>query len=215
MSGSPEDRVLGGRIKRLLEEARTGSAEALGELFRAFEPLLRTMARAELPDNLRAKLGPSDLVQSTFLEAQRDFPSFRGASPAELQAWLGRILQNNLRNRIREFLHTDKRDVAREVPLDGAGSSGPGAVAVDRGPSPSDLSQRQEEEDLLRQALARLEDEEREVILLRQQPGISLEEVACRLRRPSAEAARKFWARAVEKLEQVIEDLRRQRRAGL
>ena len=63
-------------------------AEGLGVTFRHY--LLR-IAEQELDPDLRAKGGASDLVQLTFLEAQRDFARFHGDTAAELRAWLRRL----------------------------------------------------------------------------------------------------------------------------
>ena len=66
-----------------LAAARAGSAEALGRLFQQFRPYLLAIAAAELDADLTAKVAPSDLVQETFLEGQRDFAAFRGDQPEE------------------------------------------------------------------------------------------------------------------------------------
>jgi hypothetical protein len=49
-------------------------------LARLVDPYLGGIAARELGPDLRAKGGASDLVQQTFLEAQRDFAAFRGGS---------------------------------------------------------------------------------------------------------------------------------------
>src|SRR5690349_15670639 len=61
-----------------LQEARTGSLEALGELLEQCRDYLLTIARRELPPPLQAKVDPADVVQETFIEATRDFAHFRG-----------------------------------------------------------------------------------------------------------------------------------------
>ena len=52
--------------------ARGGSREALGEALESCRAYLLLVANRELDDDLQAKGAPSDLVQETFLEAQRD-----------------------------------------------------------------------------------------------------------------------------------------------
>src|SRR5262245_58290664 len=75
---------------RWLSDARAGSPEALGAVLEACRGYLLLIAQGELSPDLRAKAGASDLVQQTFLDAQRDFGRFRGESVAELRAWLRR-----------------------------------------------------------------------------------------------------------------------------
>src|SRR5262249_7844950 len=74
-----------------LAEARAGLTEALGELLQECRNYLLLLANQKCDPDLSAKVSPSDLVQETFLEAQRDFGQFHGASEEELRAWLGRI----------------------------------------------------------------------------------------------------------------------------
>src|SRR5205809_917594 len=106
-----------------LAAARAGSSEALGQALEGCRRYLLLVADRELEPDLRAKGGASDIVQETFLEAQRDFTQFHGNSEQELLAWLRRILLNNVGNFSRRYCGTDMRDVGREVELPGDGSS--------------------------------------------------------------------------------------------
>src|SRR5262245_26207367 len=65
---------------RWLPAARAGSSEALGQVLEACRGYLLLIAGQELEPALRAKGGASDLVQQTFLEAQRDFAGFHGTT---------------------------------------------------------------------------------------------------------------------------------------
>ena len=71
------------------------------------------LARREFPERLQGKLGPSDVVQQTLLEACRDLDQFRGESSAELAGWLRQILANQVRKAVLYF-GRDKRKVTRE-----------------------------------------------------------------------------------------------------
>src|SRR4051812_49212731 len=92
-----------------LAEARAGSQEALGQALEACRRYLLLVAQSELAPELQAKGGASDLVQQTFLEAQRDFPCFAGTSEAELLAWLRCILLHTLGKFSRQYRATQKR----------------------------------------------------------------------------------------------------------
>jgi len=84
-----------------------------------FRSYLLLLARLRLDPLVRAKVGASDIVQQTLLEAHRDLPQFRGQSVGEQAAWLRQILARNLANVVRD-LRRDKRDVAGEQPLQAA-----------------------------------------------------------------------------------------------
>src|SRR6516165_11883047 len=121
-----------------LAAARAGSREALGAGLETCRRYLLLVADREIHPDLRAKGGASDLVQDTFLEAQRDFDQFHGASADELRAWLRRLLLNNVANFTRQYRERAKRDVGREISLEAAGSSherGAGLAADGLSPS--------------------------------------------------------------------------------
>jgi RNA polymerase sigma-70 factor (ECF subfamily) len=184
--------------------ARGGSSDALGQLLEAYRGYLLRIARERIDPGLRAKEDASDLVQETFLEAQRDLPRFHGSSAGQLRAWLRQLLLNNIANLVRRYRGTDKRQINREVALGlGDGSRSPGAHLPAPTPSPSNVLVHAERSVALDRALSRLPEEYRQVLEWRYQQGLSFEEIAWQLRR-SANAVRKLWARAVARLHQDL-----------
>jgi RNA polymerase sigma-70 factor, ECF subfamily len=166
---------------------------------------LLSIADRQLDEDLRAKGGASDLVQETFLEAQRDFQQFRGSSADELRAWLRQVLLHNLGAFTRRFRTTSKRAVGLEVALQTAGSSADlGGRLEGSNLSPSALAIEAEQVLALRRALERLPEECRRVVVLRFEEGRSFEEIGLLTDRSPA-AARKVWSRAMEKLRQEWE----------
>lgn len=190
-------------IDRDLAVARAGSAEALGRLLQVSRPYLLLVANQELPPELRGKVGGSDLVQETFLEAQRDFAQFEGTSEADLLAWLRRILLNNIANVSRHY-QTDKRQVSREVQREGPAACDLCQNVEAEGASPSSEMAAQEQDLALRRALDQLSEPLRQVVQWRNYERLSFEEIGQRLGR-SAEAARKMWGRAIVQLQRMLE----------
>jgi len=192
----------GGDFGERIRSARAGSAEALGQLLEECRPYLLLIANQELPPGLRGKVGASDLVQETFLQAQGHFDRFRDDDEPALLAWLRQILLNNAANLKRRYCATDKRQLARELPL----ANGSAADAFDvsaPGPSPSSLVAADEEDAALERALGQLPEEYRQVVTWRNYDRLPFDEIGQRLGR-SAEAARKLWVRAVERLQQEL-----------
>src|SRR5262249_28451681 len=175
------------------------------EALEACRGYLLTIAQQELDPELRAKGGASDLVQETFLKAHRHFSHFHGDAEEELLAWLRRLLLNNLADFRRLFYETRKRQAGREVTLETGSSSRDrlGGLAGAE-PTPSKLAMEQEQGTALRQTIERLPEDYRQVLLLRHQQELSFEEIG-RLMNRSANAVRKLWARAVERLQQEWE----------
>ena len=85
-----------GRIADLLQAARGGDRAALGQLFESARQQLHDAAARSLPPAIRGRLGPSDIVQETAVDMQRDFAGFNGTTAEDLFAWLRSILNNNL-----------------------------------------------------------------------------------------------------------------------
>jgi len=196
-----------GEAVRWLPAARAGSAEALGEALEACRGYLLLIARRELGPDLQAKAGASDLVQQTFLEAQRDFARFHGTDEGEWLAWLRRLLLNNLANFVRDYRETTKRQVAREVRLPDTDSSRPGDLApVGSEPTPSKQAMAHEHAAAVLHALDQLPPDHRQVVLLRYQDEKSFDEIGEIMGR-SANAVRKLWLRALERLKQDLIEL--------
>ena len=190
---------------RLVAAARAGSREALGRALEDCRRYLLAIAERQLDPDLRSKGGPSDLVQETFLEAQRDFARFQGSSPDELRAWLRQVLLHNVGAFTQRFRGTTKRAVGREVALAAGGSSaGLGPELAGSPLTPSGVAIEREQAAALRRALERLPEEYRRVVVLRFEEGRSFEEIG-RLTGRSPDAARKVWSRAMERLRQEWE----------
>lgn len=176
-----------------IDAARNGDAAALGEILEPLRDYLTLMASRGIGPALATKAGASDLVQETFLAAQRGIAGFRGSTQAEWRAWLEAILSNQLANLRRSFLDTRKR--RGEPGVAGAGTPCDDRV-VDTLTSPSRQLVRRERDAALDAALRRLPEHYREVIRWRHDEGLGFEAIGDRLA-ISADGARKLWARAL------------------
>jgi RNA polymerase sigma-70 factor (ECF subfamily) len=179
-----------------LAAARLGEAARIGQLLDDCRPYLLAIAQAELPSDLHGKLGASDLVQESISRGLEHFATFNGHTPEELAGWLRQILLNHHAN-VRKSFATEKRRVERECPAD-SGLADP----LQFSPSREALSR--EEWDRLEAALAKLSDEQQQVIRLRHRENLSFAEIGERLQK-SEDAAGKIWARAIEKLQRELQ----------
>jgi RNA polymerase sigma-70 factor (ECF subfamily) len=186
-----------------LMAAKEGDPVALGRLLASCQEYLLLVANREVSAELRAKGGASDIVQETFLEAQRDLGSFAGTTEPEFRGWVRRLLLNNVSNFARRYRNTGKRNLRRETAMPGGSDSGRPFAVPAGDPSPSQHMVANEERMQLLAALDRLPEHYREVIELRHKEGLDYQEIGNRLQR-SAEAVRKLWARAVDLLQQDL-----------
>jgi RNA polymerase sigma-70 factor, ECF subfamily len=195
-----------GDAAHYLPAARAGSSEALGQILEACRAYLLRIANEGVADDVQAKGGASDLVQETFLEAHRDFGRFQGNTEAELLAWLRCLLLNNVANFARCY-RAGKRQVAREVPLQRGDSSAAEETGfIANVSSPSMEAMAHEKAEAVARALERLPEDYHRVITLRNQERREFEEIGQLMER-SADAARRLWSRAIERLQQELEKL--------
>ncbi len=165
--------------QQLLQEALKGNAESLGTLLENYRAYLTVLAQRYLDPRLSGRLDPADVVQITFLEAQRDLSSFRGHQIEELLGWLRNILRNNVSSAHQRHLFTQKRSAGREVsnsPTD----SRPAItdLAPSETTSPSQRLMRDEAAVYLANCLEDLPATQREALRLRYVEGFSLKQMA-------------------------------------
>ena len=166
-------------IEELIAAARERS-EALGDLLEEYRGFLRIIADQEIGQLLGRRVDPSDVVQQTFLKAQRGFKHFEGSAEPELSAWLKQILHNNIKGLVRDHVYAQKRAVEREQPLNRANDS---AVLFWHEPvgnqsTPSQQAVRGEQAIRLARILHDLPENQRRAVELRFLQGQRLDKIA-------------------------------------
>jgi RNA polymerase sigma-70 factor (ECF subfamily) len=193
--------------EELLHRARAGDAPAVGQLLELYRAYLVMLARVQIGRRLQGKVDASDVVQEACLGACRDFPQFRGTTEKEFLAWLRQILASLLANLVRHYQGTKRRDVRLERQL--AIELEQSSQALDRGlaapqSSPSQQAIRHEQSAVLAEALGRLPEDWRELLVLRHLEGLTFPEVARRMGR-TIDTVKKLWPRALAGLRRLLE----------
>jgi RNA polymerase sigma-70 factor (ECF subfamily) len=154
----------------LFEKLCQGDLVAVEQLFTAYEPLLRTVVRRQLPRRLQAKFDSVDVVQSVWAELFDGFRagSWQFASSAQLQAFLVTVVRRRLTDRFRHFRHS----LEHEQPL----TVRPEDVPASHQPRPSEIAQA---DDLWAKMLALCPPAHHELLRLKRQ-GLALAEIAAR-----------------------------------
>jgi RNA polymerase sigma-70 factor, ECF subfamily len=190
----------------LIHASRAGDRQALGKLLDLYAACLRVAARQQLSPQLAARVGASDLVQETCLEACRHIDTFAGTTRREFSGWLEAILRTRVQMAVRDNLGRQKRDLRREQSLAVAGLSG---VLSANDPSASTLAMQGEEILFLAEALEELSEDHRLAIRLRYLEGLPLDQMALRLER-SPVATIGLLKRAVRALRERLHAERRE-----
>ena len=189
-------------VAALLAGIRNGDETAIGRLLESYFDYLIVLARVQIGRRLQGKIDPADIVQEVFLDAHRQFGQFRGATEAEFSAWLRRILAGQIALLLRRFLGTKGRDIHMErelaMQIDQSSQIMDGGLIANNS-TPSQHASRREQSVLLAEALAKLPEDYREVIILRHLEALTFVEVSQRMNR-TEDSVQKLWVRALASL---------------
>lgn len=193
-------------MEQLLRLAAAGDAAAIGELLEQYRSYLSLLARLQIGRRLSGKVDASDVVQETFLKAHRDFGMFRGTTEKEWMSWLRQIMATSIAQLVRQYYGTQRRNVRLERQL--GTELDHSSQALDQGlvakqSSPSGHAARREQAVLLADALDRLPQHYREVIILSHLEGLSFPEVARRMGR-TVDSVKNIWTRALDRLRRSL-----------
>lgn len=174
--------------QQVLNRAKLGDESAKGELLDRFRPYLNVIAQRLLDERLQGRMDFADVVQTTFLEASRDFDQFRGDSVESLLAWLRNILRNNVATAHQHHLAAEKRSARKEtlirVSFDSGGSSlGMAEILPSHTSSPSQRMMRDEAAVVLAACLDQIPETQRNAIRMRYLEGMALKEISDRMQK--------------------------------
>jgi RNA polymerase sigma-70 factor (ECF subfamily) len=182
----------GGTSSDLLQQARSGSPEALNLLYERCAGRLLAFIRLRLGRDLRSRLESRDILQATLLKSLEHLGDLKGNETQSLMAWLARIAEHEIRD-CADFHHRQRRDAARDQAIDDAVA----LPALARSALSRVILDEQAKQ--LEEALESLSADHREVILLRKFEELSFAEIGRRLGK-SEDACRMLLARAMTAL---------------
>ncbi|MEM7561148.1 MAG: sigma-70 family RNA polymerase sigma factor, partial [Planctomycetota bacterium] len=190
-------------FSELLDSARAGSTSALGSLCDLYRDQLRHQNRAALPAYLQYNADRSDLIQEAFFSAVSRFDSFRGSTEHEWLSWLTSILERKQLNFLRSYRDAKCRQIASECSLNEQSNASQPQQLQAADPTPSGLVSAQEQAERLGNALSQISEDYKQAIELRHREQLSFAEIGKVMNR-TEEAARKLWARGVQKLGRIL-----------
>lgn len=168
-----------------------------GQTLERYRPYLLLLARQGLASRFQGKADLSGLVQQTLLDAHAAWGRLEALQEKERQAWLRRVLANNLRDEARRWT-TAARHVAMEEALERSSLRLQSLLAAPRS-SPSQRAAHNEELLRMAQLLADLPEAERQAIELHHLQGVPLAAIAEQLGRTKGAVAALLY-RALKKL---------------
>ena len=185
MSDAPPESVES--TQELLRRVREGDRDSLERLIQRHLGPLRRFVSGRLPRWARDLADTDDLVQDTLLRTFSRIDAFEARGAGSLHAYLRQAVMNRLRDELRR-----KGRVPPLVDVTGlelAGEGSPLEETIGRDAAARYVA-----------ALARLDPDEREVIIGRVEMEYSYADLAAMLGKPTADAARKAARRALLRL---------------
>jgi RNA polymerase sigma-70 factor (ECF subfamily) len=194
--------------EELLAQARRGEPEAVERLLTAHREPLRRMISLRLDPALAARLDASDVVQEVLLEASRRLDDYLRNPVMPFHLWLRHIAKDHIIDAHRRHRQAQRRSLDREQSLVPAvladhSSLELAAQLLDQEPTPATAAIRHELQRRLDGAIAALDEDDREVILLRHGEQLSNQEVAAVLGLSEAAASMRYL-RAVRRLRAAL-----------
>lgn len=165
----------------LLHRVARADALAADELWERHRPALRRMIDLRLDQALARRVDASDIVQDVLLEASRRLADYLRNPSIPFHVWLRQIATDRVIDAHRRHRQAARRSMDREKPLalaDDRSSLDLAAQLRDPSPTPAAEALRHELEGRFRDALDRLDADDREIILLRHFEQLSNGEAA-------------------------------------
>ncbi len=166
----------------LLAQVAQGQAHARSLLLLRHRDRLRRLVACRLDRRLAARVDPSDVVQEVLAEADRKLERFLQDRPLPFYPWLRQLALEQLLTLRRRHVRARKRTVTREEPDILALPEESAVELAERlatsATSPTQAALRAELRQRVHQALARLSEVDREVLILRHLEQLSVAQTA-------------------------------------
>jgi len=192
------DEVVGSKSRMentatLLLLARGGDSRARDRLFGRYLSILQRWAHQRRPGGFRDLRQTDDLVQDTLIRAFQHLDTFEHQREGAFLAYLRQIMMNAIRDDLRRAAVRPQPMTLEEIEADGA-------------PSPLEETIGRDCLERIERGMDRLDPESRQAVVLRVEFGLSHEEIAQAMGKPSPDAARMTVARALVALTKAMRD---------
>lgn len=196
------------QTQTLIANARAGNAAAVNALLERHRESLRRLVRLRLDRRLAARLDASDVVQDVLLEASGRLADYLREPSMPFHLWLRSLARDRIIDMHRRHRLAEKRSVEKERALHarfGDKSSVEVAAAL-RDPelTPAAAALRKELETRFLAALDELDEDDRDILLMRHFEGLGNGEAASALGL-SPPAAGMRHLRALRRLRAILE----------
>lgn len=169
--------------RELIHQAAQGEPAAAGALLERHREALRNMVRARLDQRIGRRVDASDVVQDVLLEASQRLAEYLRDPKVPFGLWLRQMAQDRMIDLHRRHRVAARRSLDREQPLVAAGFGDRSSLELaaqlrDPEQTPAANALRKELHDRFLAALDRLEEDDREILVMRHVEQLSNSEAA-------------------------------------
>jgi RNA polymerase sigma-70 factor (ECF subfamily) len=193
--------------QELLAQARSGDPGAVEQLLTRYREPVRRMIGLRLDHAIAPRVDASDIVQDVLLEASQRLGEYLRQGTMPFHLWLRHIARDHLIDAHRRHRTAQRRSVDRERSLNPAWTDDSSLhIAddlIDRELTPATAALRHEMQQRFQQVLTSLDDDDREIILMRHFEQLSNQEVAAALALSEAAAGMRHL-RALRRLRALL-----------
>jgi RNA polymerase sigma-70 factor (ECF subfamily) len=197
--------------QQLLDLACRGDADSRNQLLERHREAVRRMVGLRMDPMLRRRVDASDIVQDVLIEANARLVEYLERAKMPFHAWLRHLARDRLIDVHRQHRGARKRSVDREthgsnVDLSNQSAFDLANVALDRQMTPAAMATHRELELRFQAALETLEDDDREIVLMRHFEQLSNQQAAEALDLSEAAAGMRYL-RAMRRLRSLLEEV--------
>jgi RNA polymerase sigma-70 factor (ECF subfamily) len=196
------------KTQQLLAGARQGDPDAVNQLMQRHRDSLRRMVQMRLDRKIQRRVDVSDVVQDVLVEANRRLADYLKNPPMPFHLWLRQIAKDRIIDAHRRHRASAKRSVDREQPISvPAGMDRStmelAAQIIDRELTPAAAATQQEMARRVEAAIADLEEQDCEIIVMRHYEQLTNQEIAQALGLTEPAASMRYL-RAVRRLRAML-----------
>ena len=193
----------------LLDRVRKGDADAVNGLLERHREAIRRMIDQRLDRVVQQRVDASDIVQDVLIEANRRLGDYLANPTMPFQLWLRHMARDRLIDAHRRHRVAASRSLDKEVSLEAAGAADRSRANLagelaDRELTPAAVATWRELERRFAAAVEQLEEDDRQIVLLRHFEHLTTAEAA-QVLGLSKPAAGMRYLRAMRRLRVLLE----------
>ena len=198
----------GEQTSELLVEARLGDSSAIDELLDRHRNSLRRLVDFRLDGKIKRRIDVSDVVQDVLVEASRRLQDYLANPTMAFHLWIRQIAKDRIIDAHRRHRVSAKRSVDREQPLAAApvdqSTMELAGQLCDPQLTPAAAATQRELAIHVQAAIEHLDENDRDIILMRHYEQLSNQEIAVALELTEPAASMRYL-RALKRLRKVLD----------